>query len=255
MSPKSESESQNSASSTDDSDPLKLLQKLADEYERADTFCKRVKSFVEEAGIPAANELRYAGHHAILAVCASPTTPRVDHLRKAISHCQRATYEAGEAGILVALEKIYTFTADYKQVIVGTVVTNYQGILRRAQQAQKRVTEPRETNDHRDNDHETHVRIFDELVEDCNALDLARDELNKALDHDSRDGKRHNTNLSASVIIGALAIAVAVYFGLKQTSIPYAPPPAAPIQQAPAGEAAKGKLPPASGSESQSGRQ
>lgn len=45
--------------------PLALedYRRLRDEYDTADKVMKEVRAFVDEAGIPAINELRYAGYH------------------------------------------------------------------------------------------------------------------------------------------------------------------------------------------------
>lgn len=62
--------------------------RLRSEYDIADKVMKDVQAFVEEAGIPAINELRYAGYHLLNAI--SPLdadSSTSDELMRAVNHC------------------------------------------------------------------------------------------------------------------------------------------------------------------------
>src|SRR4051812_29661413 len=61
-------------------------------YDKADNFCKEVQSFAAEAGIPAMNELRYAGHHLIVSVDDDGRVVDPDQLARATNHAKRACY-------------------------------------------------------------------------------------------------------------------------------------------------------------------
>ena len=75
-----------------------------------------------EVAIPATNELRYAGHHLLQSINEDGMVHDEEYLRKAKSHCERAMYEAAEAGIMSALEQINDFRKDYKDIVVSEVV-------------------------------------------------------------------------------------------------------------------------------------
>jgi len=60
------SASQKPISSTLSKTVAELFAALREEYDLADAFDKEVQSFVDEAGIPAINELRYAGYHLLM---------------------------------------------------------------------------------------------------------------------------------------------------------------------------------------------
>src|SRR4051794_14231721 len=104
-------------------------------YKKADAFCREVQSFIQEAGIPAINEMRYAGHHLLLSLDDSGSVASHADLMKAINHANRACYEAGEAGILCALDKISTFKSEYRNITVTDIVGEYTAILRIAEDA------------------------------------------------------------------------------------------------------------------------
>lgn len=74
------------------------LQELRRLYETADGFAREVGEFRSEVPIPAHNELRYAGHHLLQSLDNDGTVADEDQLRKARNHCERAMYEAAEAG-------------------------------------------------------------------------------------------------------------------------------------------------------------
>ena len=78
-------------------------------YSAADKFAREVFEFSDDVAIPATNELRYAGHHLLSALGDDGRIVGPEHLRKAISHCHRAQYEAAEAGIASAIKKISQF--------------------------------------------------------------------------------------------------------------------------------------------------
>ncbi|MCJ2029115.1 hypothetical protein MKK50_06815 [Methylobacterium sp. J-043] len=163
------------------SDPIELVIHLKAEYIRADEFCKEVQNFRDEAGIPAINEMRYVGYHLLHSIGSSNSACDVEELRKAIRHAQRATYEAAEAGIQIALREIDLFKSNYQLVTIGDVVKDWQDILVKRKEAERSLNQPREVGDNRDLDHERHKSFFRDLSSTANRLDLAREELNKKM--------------------------------------------------------------------------
>jgi hypothetical protein len=189
-------------------------------YRRADEFCKEVQSFIEEAGIPAINEMRYAGHHLLLALDDDGTISGGADIVKATNHAHRACYEAGEAGILCALDKISNFKSDYRTVTVSVVVSNYTEILRKAEEAKARIVAERDQAEDRNSDYEDFRSIFLELKEHCNNLDIARDELNKSVKKETKDARRFV--IGVFIAIASLIVAgFGAYFAYR--AIPLVP--------------------------------
>jgi hypothetical protein len=190
--------------------------RLRTEYDIADKVMKDVQAFVEEAGIPAINELRYAGYHLLNAI--SPLdadSSSSDELMRALNHCKRATYEASEAGLLTAFGKISEFKADYQQVVVSSVVQDWTEILAKCDTYRDRITEARQTGDDRSIDHTKFRDAFLDLVAVCRRLDHARDELNKQIEQKQVDARRFIVTtvlagLGVVLAIGAIVVTVLV---------------------------------------------
>lgn len=180
-------------------------------YAKADGFCKEVQSFASEAGIPAMNELRYAGHHMIVAVDDAGRVSDHDHLVRAINHAKRACYEAGEAGVLIALDRIDTFKTDYKTISVTGVLKNYVDILQAAESAKKRVVLGRDHPNDGASDHADYMEHFRGLVPHCAALDIAREELNKVLADQSRTTRRWVIGVCLTVAFGLTTASIGIY--------------------------------------------
>jgi len=167
-----------------DPDFLPKIQKVRQEFASAERLAKRVEEFRDEAAIPAINELRYAGYHLsiFLDQLAQGTTPDGEELSAAERHCMRASYEAGEAGILAALAEIDVFKQDYRMVPITGVVPHWLTILRDCQHARDTVlAADRENGSARSIDHQMYEGMFDKLSGHCKDLELAREELNKKL--------------------------------------------------------------------------
>jgi hypothetical protein len=94
---------------------------------------------VDEAGIPAVNELRNAGKHLVDALADDGSVAHKEHIRLGVAHCRRACFEAYEAGIMFALEGIHKFKEDYATVTVGDVIPEYTDVLRKAHEAQRSI--------------------------------------------------------------------------------------------------------------------
>ena len=106
-------------------------------YETADSFAREVGELRSEVSIPAHNELRYAGHHLLQSLNDEGTVIDEDLLKKVKNHCERAMYEAAEAGIMHELEVIQEFRQAYKTIVIGDVVPDYQERIVKAKSAQK----------------------------------------------------------------------------------------------------------------------
>ena len=146
-------------------------------YETADQFAREVGERRSLVSIPAHNELRYAGHHFMQSVGADDAEA-ADLRRKSFSHCQRAMYEAAEAGIMSWLKEINTFKNDYRHLVVSSVVPNYAMILTAAKEAQAALARGRSNRNSVEEHAEEYMGIYRNLLEYVSTLDSSRDDLN-----------------------------------------------------------------------------
>lgn len=194
------------------------------EYKEADAAAKKVQSFKLEAGIPAINEMRYAAHHIALALDENNSERDAD-LSKAVRHCQRANYEAVEAGNLAALSLIQAFAEDHLDVDVVAIVSDYVEILARVEDLRLQLMEPRATGNGRTQDKNKSWAAFEELVAISRKLNAARPSINQAVRKERKTTKFQITTiaLSALAIVVTLAVAVINYNKPQiQTQVPSA---------------------------------
>lgn len=203
-------ETRNGASAlTSNTVDSELLATLRAEYDLADEFSRKVQAFVARAGVPAINELRYAGYH-LLEALTGDDEDASDQMAKSINHCKRACYEAGEAGLLVALDRIAIFKDDYKEVVISDVLGDWSEILSVADQVSTSLSDARQKGENRFDDYNGHIDSFHCLVAICSRLDHARDELNKKI----RQQRTAYRQYVLATVIGLVGLIVAVAFGL-----------------------------------------
>ncbi len=85
------------------------ISELTESYETADRFTREVAQFRSAVAVPANNELRYAGHHLLQALDGQEQISKPDEVRKAKNHCERAMYDAAEAGIRTRSTRLGAF--------------------------------------------------------------------------------------------------------------------------------------------------
>lgn len=179
------------------------------EYEAADELSRIVANFRKQVAIPAHNELRYAGHHYLKARSDDGTDTDLDQLQRAIAHCQRAAYEAADAGIMSALDMIHIFMNDYRRIVVADIVPNYGEIKRTSREAQRLLSQAREHTGDVPIVNEEYRQMFLILKEHVEALEDHRDELNKRIQNERDRYLRWIFAISISVAMGIIAIALA----------------------------------------------
>ena len=138
----------------------------------------------EGVDTPAINELRYAGFHALRAIIARDNgndEAHLEEIRRAIRHCQRATYDAYDSGIFFLLKQFSAFRSDYKTLQIGPVVPDYLVITKRMQEARDMLREARDAEESREDFYARVVGIWERLHDDMRTLTAAREELNKGL--------------------------------------------------------------------------
>jgi hypothetical protein len=148
-------------------------------WDDAEDKLKRTERINGALTVPAVNELRYAGYHALEAVTAA--SPEEAHLQyeKAEKHCKRAAYDAVEAEILFHFAALKQFQDDYRLVQIDIPGVDYQGIRRQANEARKLVSEARRSDETRDDYYARILPHCDQLASGVEDLTVARDELNK----------------------------------------------------------------------------
>lgn len=74
-----------------DTDELSVLEKS---YREAEEAIRTVEVHTGKLAVPALNEMRYAGYHALQCLLAKDDISRHAACSKAISHCRRAFFDA-----------------------------------------------------------------------------------------------------------------------------------------------------------------
>ena len=178
-------------------------------YAEADEFSREVAAFRSEAAIPALNELRYAGHHLLRSLPDDGGEPDPAQLTRAVAHCERAMYEAADAGIISALDTIDTFRRDYKNVVIADIVPKYFEIVGLARRATDSLKATRQYN--RDSElsipSDEYVETFRRLARACESLEDSREELNKKADRQIADYRRWL--LRTAIAVAAMAVSIA----------------------------------------------
>ena len=82
------------------------IEALGARYAQANGLAKSVSLASREAVIPAHNELRNAGYHLLHAIDGSGCAVDDEQIDKAIAHCDRAIYDAAEAGVIITLDAL-----------------------------------------------------------------------------------------------------------------------------------------------------
>ncbi len=186
------------------------LRTLHDLYDEADRSVRAVTEFADEVMIPPVNELRYAGHHALQAAAATSAEKRVEHIRKAHGHCERALYDAAEIGIMEAVQVIGEFRSAFPTLQISAVIREYPEILAAARDAQQMVIDGRSKRDSARAQAKQYMGAFETLREGVTRLEMGRDDLN-AMDLSQRQDHQRFLIRTALAIV---SLVVAIIFGL-----------------------------------------
>ena len=197
----------------------KSIGKLRATYEAADNFARKVGEFSADVAIPAHNELRYAGHHLLRALADDGSISDPVQLDRAVAHCERAQYEAAEAGISYAIDIIEQFKKDYRTVPITSVIKDYMEIKKIARDAQELLTRTRSTagpDEHGElPDPRACISMFEKLRESCGKLEDAREDLNKLIRDEKTSSRRFLIGLAVAttgVIVSISALSFLVFF-------------------------------------------
>jgi hypothetical protein len=179
-------------------------------YNAADSFVREVSNFRSDVAIPAQNELRYAGHHFMLAVADTANIDQ-DQLAKANNHCSRAMYEAADAGIISALDMIEIFGTDYKTVTILDIVPVYAEAVNKAKVAQSLLAQQRSDQEEDDVIIATpYVDIFGELIGFVEQLESGREDLNKKIAGGIRSYRRWIGGITIGVVVSVIGVVIGI---------------------------------------------
>lgn len=188
------------------------------EYAKADRFCQEVQDFVAEAGIPALNELRNAGHHLLKSIEDDGELKNPKELIRAINHAKRACYEAAEAGIIIGLDDVKLFQGDFRNVQISDIVPDYLEMMTQCEEAREAVIEVRTNDEDKSRDYQIRMDTFKTIKETCRKLQVARPELIKRMEFQQGEWQKFVITclLSGLGIAVTLAIAgIGFYFANK----------------------------------------
>lgn len=182
-------------------------------YDTADKFAREVAEFRSEIPIPAYNQLRYAGYHLLQALDDSGSISSNEQLRRAVSHCERAMYEAAEAGIISVLDSIDQFRKDYKNIVVKDVVNDYTSIVVQARKAQDLLARGRSGQMSSSERASCYMETFRQLRDASEMLEASRNDLNAKLSEQVRDKRRFIVRCLL-ILLGTVVAASGIMIGM-----------------------------------------
>ena len=200
------------STSTENDDPYSISD-LRALYDTADKFAREVAEFRSEIPIPAYNQLRYAGYHLLQALDDSGSISSNEQLRRAVSHCERAMYEAAEAGIISVLDSIDQFRKDYKDIVVKDVVDDYASIVVQARKAQDLLARGRSDQMSSSERASCYMETFRQLRDASEMLEASRDDLNAKLSEQVRDRRRFIVRCLL-ILLGAIVAASGIMISM-----------------------------------------
>lgn len=101
-----------------------MIETLRDRYVRAERLSKEVGNLGGEVVIPAHNELRNAGYHLLNAIDERGCIQSEREMLLAIDHCERAEYDAAEAGIIYCLDTLRGILSEFRDIVISEVITD-----------------------------------------------------------------------------------------------------------------------------------
>ena len=117
----------------------KLLEEVTKLFRKAEQTMKNMGRELGEAIVPSINQLRYAGSH-ILNVCNSSSVEAANtELEKAKRHCQRAFYDAVEAGVMDKLAAIRKFKIEFGPLLHHDPSIDYSDLFKKARDANDEI--------------------------------------------------------------------------------------------------------------------
>ena len=193
------SKSPKSNSESDDLTPINISN-LRTCYDEADQYVREIAEYRDAASVPALNQLRYAGHHFLEAIGDDGSIQSEEAFRRAYNHCERALYDATDAGITFALKQINRFKEDFKDIVITEVIPDYLDYLEKAENAKDMLGRSRSQPPLVRA--KEYMEVFRDMREITTKLDVSRDSCTVALRKARRDSRR----FYLSFIVAALGV-------------------------------------------------
>jgi hypothetical protein len=168
---------------------------------------KRLKTIEREdvrdgLDIPSVNELRYVSFHILASLETDDVGVQQEQIKRAIRHCQRASYDAVELRVLQLLEDVQQFRDDYRLVPVSNVLLGYVEMMAKTQEINQFIA------DASDETKPEYYEICEQKLEDLKIivvkLDASREELNKLVNKEGTELKKWLL-MSITAIIAAIS--------------------------------------------------
>lgn len=157
------------------------LTKVKKLFAEAEGICKKVEVESESGPvIPAINQLRYAGQHLAEATTSKELSVQKSELKKAENHCQRAIYDAAEAGCLTAKVQIEGYKEQFKELPIIDAVPSYSATLTAHGKLKRLIGEKREGVSKQEHYQEL-AQIFKTLYDGLIDIESHEEELKKIL--------------------------------------------------------------------------
>jgi len=165
------------------------LTKVKKLFAEAEGICKKVEMESESGPvIPAINQLRYAGQHLAEAVTSKEHSVQKSELKKAENHCQRAIYDAAEAGCLTAKVQIEGYKEQFKEIPIIDSVPSYSATLTAHGKLKRLIGEKREDVSKQEHYQEL-AQIFKTLYDGLIDIESHEEELKKILAEKIKDNR------------------------------------------------------------------
>lgn len=166
------------------------LQKLLSLFEAIEPLQKKVEGIGKGLDGPALNETRNATFHLLKALRSQNNSEKRIQIERAERHAQRATYDCHEAVLLVELDKLRAFKTDYKDVVIGDVINNYQEGMQDAECAFELIQSCRNNQKDRNNFYEEIDPLVKKISSFNKKCEIAREELNKSIRKENKDKRQ-----------------------------------------------------------------
>jgi hypothetical protein len=168
-----------------------------------------LESYGEDLNIPSINELRYVGHHLCKVFQENITAEdQAEELKRALRHCERASYDAVELGIISQLEAISIFQKDYKKDNIISQWSEYVADMNKVQAA-KNFIEAHSIQRERENYFRECGQWYADIASVVRTSEVVRPLLNSAR-------FRGRKQLALSFVFGSFAAAGALTLTLLQ---------------------------------------
>lgn len=191
-----------------------LLAGLRASFDLAEKFGREVSGLRDDIPVPAYNQLRYAGYHLLRAFDDNAVVIDESQIKKAIGHCERAMYDAAEAGILQAIKEIADFRREYAPMDISAHMPEFGSIRRRARAAQSLIIEGRNNRGTIEEHVAEYMETFRALAKDIDLMEDRRDGLNAVRAEKITEARRFWITIAVMVSAPLIIVAGSILVSL-----------------------------------------